>query len=325
MGRRLPHDHPGLAARLGLHRPVPRAARRAAQGRLHHEHDRGPAPPDPQGDQDPRPLPRRNVGHQAHLPGRHQVRGTLAEEPNLDIRPRRPQDPLRRPISRLTINNQSPRPHTQKIGQSPYQGYQTLGTVNAQGGDRQPLVPDGTSGHIYPGPQWSPDGTKVAFASNRDGNLEVYVVNANGTGLVNLTKNPADDSSPAWSPDGRRIAFETNRDGQDEIYVMNADGSSPGNLSAFPLDEFNPAWSPNGQTIVFERDRDGTNHDLWAISPSGGPASAHRLTTAANDSNPDWSPDATRIVYQRGDELWTMRADGSGQASLHVIGARPAW
>jgi dipeptidyl aminopeptidase/acylaminoacyl peptidase len=210
-------------------------------------------------------------------------------------------------------------------GRIAYQGYQSLGTVNAQGGDRQPLVPDGTSGHVYPGPQWSPDGTKVAFASNREGNFEVYVVNANGTGLANLTKNPADDSAPAWSPDGRRIAFETNRDGQDEIYVMNADGSSPGNLSAFPRDEFNPAWSPNGQTIVFERDRDGTNHDLWAISPSGGPSSVQQLTTASNDTNPDWSPDGTRIVYQRGDELWTMSAGGGGQASLHVIGARPAW
>ena len=210
-------------------------------------------------------------------------------------------------------------------GRIAYQGYQSLGTVNAQGGDRQPLVPDGMSGHVYPGPQWSPDGTKVAFSSNRDGNFEVYVVNANGSGLVNLTKNAADDSSPAWSPDGRRIAFETNRDGQDEIYIMNADGSSPGNLSAFPLAEFNPAWSPDGQTIVFERDRDGTNHDLWAISPDGGPASAHRLTTASNDANPDWSPDGTRIVYERGGELWTMRADGGAQASLHVVGARPAW
>jgi dipeptidyl aminopeptidase/acylaminoacyl peptidase len=202
-------------------------------------------------------------------------------------------------------------------GRIAYQGYQSLGTVNAQGGDRQPLVPDGTSGHIYPGPQWSPDGTKVAFASNREGNFEVYVVNANGTGLANLTKNPADDSAPAWSPDGRRIAFETNRDGQDEIYVMNADGSSPGNLSAFPRDEFNPAWSPNGQTIVFERDRDGTNHDLWAISPSGGQASLHVI-----GARPAWAPDGTRIVFDSPAEgqLYTVSPDGSGGATQLTFG-----
>ena len=77
-------------------------------------------------------------------------------------------------------------------------------------------------------PSWSPDGRRIAFQSDRDGNLEMYVMNADGTGLLNLTQNAAFDGIPfiqhsraqlsAWSPDGRRIAFQSDRDGNREIY-----------------------------------------------------------------------------------------------------------
>ena len=69
-------------------------------------------------------------------------------------------------------------------------------------------------------PSWSPDGTKIAFGTNRDGNGEIYVMNADGSNLTNLTNNAADDSNPSWSPDGTKIAFRTTRDGNYEIYVM---------------------------------------------------------------------------------------------------------
>ena len=80
-------------------------------------------------------------------------------------------------------------------------------------------------------PAWSPDGRKIAFLNGRDGNSEVYVMNANGSGQRNLTRNPGNDADPAWSPDGRKIAFVSNRDGNDEIYVMNADGSGQRRLA----------------------------------------------------------------------------------------------
>ena len=75
-------------------------------------------------------------------------------------------------------------------------------------------------------PAWSPDGRRIAFTSERDGNPEIYVMNADGSGVTRLTYNDARDldSFPAWSPDGRRIAFHSNRDGNFEIYVMNASG-----------------------------------------------------------------------------------------------------
>src|SRR3989442_10169060 len=66
---------------------------------------------------------------------------------------------------------------------------------------------------------------RIAFVSNRDGNTEIYVKNADGTGLTRLTNNPAVDDYPAWSPDGSRIAFTSTRDGHYNIYVMNADGT----------------------------------------------------------------------------------------------------
>jgi WD40 repeat protein len=80
-------------------------------------------------------------------------------------------------------------------------------------------------------PSWSPNGTKIAVASNRDGNWEIYVVNADGSGAQRLTNNPGSDWRPVWSPDGTKIAFQTDRDGNNEIYSMNPDGSGQTNLT----------------------------------------------------------------------------------------------
>jgi putative transposase len=102
VGRTLPTDRERVARQLGARDPVPGVARQAAPRGLHDQHDRGPAPPDPQGDQDPRALPRRTGRDQAHLPRDRARRRQVAEEPDLDSAPRRPQDPLRRPIPRLT-------------------------------------------------------------------------------------------------------------------------------------------------------------------------------------------------------------------------------
>ena len=93
-------------------------------------------------------------------------------------------------------------------------------------------------------PAWSPDGSKIVFSSDRDGNYEVYVMNADGSNPTNLTNNSADDEDPTWSPDGNKIAFITYRDGKGEVYVMNADGSNPTNLTNNKYIEMQAAWSP---------------------------------------------------------------------------------
>ncbi|UCC48931.1 MAG: PD40 domain-containing protein, partial [Gemmatimonadota bacterium] len=81
----------------------------------------------------------------------------------------------------------------------------------------------------------------------RDGNYEIYVMNADGSNPVRLTDNPAGDYEPAWSPDGTRIAFMSYRDGNYEIYVMEADGSNPARLTDNPAGDNHPAWSPGSQ------------------------------------------------------------------------------
>jgi hypothetical protein len=85
---------------------------------------------------------------------------------------------------------------------------------------------------------------RIAFVSNRDGNWEIYVMNADGSGVTRLTNNPANDLRPSWSPDGKHIAFVSNRDGNLEIYVMNADGSGQINLTNNPAEDWFPSWSP---------------------------------------------------------------------------------
>src|SRR6185295_9164422 len=104
-------------------------------------------------------------------------------------------------------------------------------------------------------PAWSPDGRTIVFVSWRDGNGEVYAMDANGSGPRNLTQNPANDVRPAWSPDGGRIAFASRRDGNSEVYVMNADGSGPRNLTRSRASDDYPTWSPDGQRIAFLRVR----------------------------------------------------------------------
>ena len=94
-------------------------------------------------------------------------------------------------------------------------------------------------------PSWSPDGKRIAFASDRKGdfaNFEIYVIDTNGGNQHRLTENRHTDSSPSWSPDGERIVFTSQRDGNREIYVMDADGGNQQNLTNNPSDDRYPSW-----------------------------------------------------------------------------------
>lgn len=107
---------------------------------------------------------------------------------------------------------------------------------------------------------WSPKSNAIAFTSSRDGNQEIYVIDADGAGLHRLTNAVGNDANPAFSPKGDRIAFESNRTGRPEIWVMNADGSDPVRLTNFDAEATpsnvnvaKPTWSPKGDRIAFHR------------------------------------------------------------------------
>jgi Tol biopolymer transport system component len=158
-------------------------------------------------------------------------------------------------------------------------------------------------------PAWSPDGTKIAFASTRDTNSEIYLMDPNGANIIRLTSVAADNAQPAWSPDGTKIAFASNRDGNDEIYVMAANGSGQVNLTHHAGSDLAPAWSPDGTKIVFQSDRE-TNYAVWVMNADG--SNPVRLTDPGTPAGaPSWSPDGTRIAYEQGGHVWVMNADGS--------------
>ncbi len=98
--------------------------------------------------------------------------------------------------------------------------------------------------------RWSPDGEKIAFVTKRDGNFDLYVMNADGSGLRRLTRGAAWDGGPAWSPDGRKFAFVSKRDGNDEVSVINVDGTGLRNLTRSPAQDGHPKWSSDARKIA---------------------------------------------------------------------------
>jgi hypothetical protein len=226
-------------------------------------------------------------------------------------------------LGALVVASPAPAAFPGANGRIAFQSTGGLGTINAVGGDRRPLI--GGSG-VFAAPTWSADGRRLAFSSDGGGGpFELNVTGAEGGAITRLTTNPAEDDAPAWSPDGGRIAFESDRDGNFEIYVMNADGSGVMRLTSNFVEDRAPAWSPDGTRIAFSR-VGAANADIWTMTPDGG--SPTPLTADAGDeTNPDWSPDGSRIVFQRGGAIVVMAANGAAQVPLPLPSgaARPAW
>ena len=168
----------------------------------------------------------------------------------------------------------------------------------------------------------------IAFYSDRDGNPEIYTMNADGSGLMRLTNDLGFDDSPAISPDGRQIVFLTARhDPQPrfpnlkyEIYTMDINGSNLKRLTNNEAGEDHPSWSPNGNKILFDADYDEDGFfEIYSMDQDG--TNLTRLTTnAANDQFADWSPDGLQISFasdRNGNwDIFVMDADGSDQQAL---------
>ncbi|MEW5816396.1 MAG: DUF5050 domain-containing protein, partial [Spirochaetota bacterium] len=170
----------------------------------------------------------------------------------------------------------------------------------------------------------------ISFTSARDGNVNIYSMDTDGSNQTRLTDNPADDYNGGWSSNGTKLAFASNRTGDWEIYVMDTNGSNPIKLTSIVGVDQAPRWSPENTRIVFHSNRDG-NFEIYIMKPDG--SDQIRLTNnTANDINCGWSPDGTKIVFQSyrdgNGELYVMNTDGSSQTRLTSNAAddgQPDW
>ena len=185
-------------------------------------------------------------------------------------------------------------------------------------------------------PVWSPDGTKIAFVSDKNTSLpiNIYVMNADGSNVVRLIEDVVNDIDPAWSPDGTKIAFASSQgEPIQSIYTVNADGTNIVRITnALPGSDGQPTWSPDGTRIAFGTNQGGIGLHVAVVNADG----TGRTDFAPNIAfgfNPAWSPDGTRIAFQgdgsvNPEQIFVMNTDGTGQTRLttntfHDL--KPAW
>lgn len=135
---------------------------------------------------------------------------------------------------------------------------------------------------------------RIAYASDEDGDWDIYVINPDGTGRKALTANAVEDREPAWSPDGRTLAYISRQDGDVEVYCVNADGTGRRRLTRNPGVDHSPVWSPNGKQIAFVSPR-GSQTDIYVVGADGTGLAAV-ATHPADDFRPSWVSN-TEIVF----------------------------
>jgi Tol biopolymer transport system component len=228
------------------------------------------------------------------------------------------------------------------IGQLAFVRNGQIFLVNSDGSGLMQLTD--TPGASNIDPAWSPDGQRLAFASNRAGGADwdIYVMSADGSNIVRRTSGGY-NADPAWSPDGRQIAFTSRLNGSAAISVVAADGNAATRvLLDRPGYDGNPAWSPDGRQITFSSDWRAYDivYDLYAMNADG---SGPRELLAAPFFGPpimylqsSWSPDGQRIavglfaddysLFPPG-SIAVVNADGSGPKVIAQFGGygNPAW
>ena len=164
---------------------------------------------------------------------------------------------------------------------------------------------------------------RIVFASNRDGDWDIYSMDLNGNNLLQLTDHPASDGAPACSPDGRRIAFRSDRGGPPDLYAMDSDGNNVLRLTNSNSHESRPSWSPDGTKIAFSSFCEN-NCDIFTVDADG----ENRTRLAQHDMDdvvPSWSPDGSKIAFASlppgvimfaAYHIFVMNADGTGRRNL---------
>jgi CxxC motif-containing protein (DUF1111 family) len=172
--------------------------------------------------------------------------------------------------------------------------FANIWVVNSDGTDLHQLT---TAGSDFT-PAWSPDGTKIAFISQRTGIWQIYTMNTDGTNQTNITNSSTNDGLPAYSPDGAKISFSRGGapNSLGKLWTMNADGTGQVQITTGPGTDEWPSYSPDGTMIAFSTNRDG-NYEIYKIPAVGGTATRLTVNTDA-DRNPSWAPDNSAIAYE---------------------------
>lgn len=185
------------------------------------------------------------------------------------------------------------------------------------GGEPSQLV---AKGSMVTGVAYSPDGRRIAFAVSDGENAEIYVAQADGSGITKITDTKFFlNTSPTWSPDGKKIAFVSNRGGSPQIYMMGADGSSPKRVTFQGNYNTTPSWSPRGDIIAFTARDERNAFDIFTVNVDT--QKVNRLTQdAAGNEEPVFSPNGRLVMFSstRGGarSLYVMTLDGNNQMAL---------
>lgn len=179
-------------------------------------------------------------------------------------------------------------------------------------------------------PAWSPEGDKLAFASKRDGNWELYVHNIETDTSERLTYDLSYQDAPAWSPDGIWLVYESYQGKNLDIYALPIDGSdSPKRITDHPAPDFSPSWSPDGRKIAFTSLRDG-NKEIYVFDLDSFETTNVSNTPNRDEEDPRWSPDGKSLTYSAkefgNNTIFVQTLDGTNSTVRALsLGHSPSW